>query len=73
LIVTAVYHTCTDSANNISKKRGNTNTLTFSDNNFELHRKNKGGTVMLDFIRKMTLTGAGLAIMTTEKIQEGKK
>jgi len=47
--------------------------LTFSDNNFELHRKNKGGTVMLDFIRKMTLTGAGLAIMTTEKIQEGKK
>jgi poly(hydroxyalkanoate) granule-associated protein len=25
---------------------------------------------MLDFIRKMTLAGAGLAIMTTEKIQE---
>jgi polyhydroxyalkanoate synthesis regulator phasin len=25
---------------------------------------------MLDFIRKMTLAGAGLAIVTTEKIQE---
>ena len=25
---------------------------------------------MLDYIRKMTLAGAGLAIMTTEKIQE---
>ena len=25
---------------------------------------------MLDFIRKMTLAGTGLAIMTTEKIQE---
>lgn len=25
---------------------------------------------MLDFIRKMTMAGAGLAIMTTEKIQE---
>ncbi len=25
---------------------------------------------MLDYIRKMTLAGAGLAIMTTEKVQE---
>jgi poly(hydroxyalkanoate) granule-associated protein len=25
---------------------------------------------MFDFVRKMTLAGAGLAIMTTEKIQE---
>ncbi len=25
---------------------------------------------MLDFLRKMTMAGAGLAIMTTEKIQE---
>ncbi|HBH87814.1 MAG TPA: hypothetical protein DDY17_09480 [Syntrophaceae bacterium] len=25
---------------------------------------------MLDFMRKMTMAGAGLAIMTTEKIQE---
>jgi poly(hydroxyalkanoate) granule-associated protein len=30
----------------------------------------KGGIAMLDFIRKMTLAGAGLAIVTTEKIQE---
>jgi len=32
--------------------------------------KYKGGMAMLDYIRKMTLAGAGLAIMTTEKIQE---
>ena len=31
---------------------------------------NKGGIVMFDYIRKMTLAGAGLAILTTEKIQE---
>jgi poly(hydroxyalkanoate) granule-associated protein len=30
----------------------------------------EGGIAMLDFIRKMTLAGAGLAIVTTEKIQE---
>jgi polyhydroxyalkanoate synthesis regulator phasin len=29
-----------------------------------------GGMAMLDYIRKITLAGAGLAIMTTEKIQE---
>jgi poly(hydroxyalkanoate) granule-associated protein len=32
--------------------------------------KYKGGMAMFDYIRKMTLAGAGLAIMTTEKIQE---
>ena len=32
--------------------------------------KNRGGIAMFDFVRKMTLAGAGLAIMTTEKIQE---
>jgi polyhydroxyalkanoate synthesis regulator phasin len=32
--------------------------------------KYEGGMAMLDYIRKMTLAGAGLAIMTTEKIQE---
>ena len=31
---------------------------------------NKGGIEMFDYIRKMTLAGAGLAILTTEKIQE---
>jgi poly(hydroxyalkanoate) granule-associated protein len=33
-------------------------------------KENKGGINMLDFMRKMTMAGAGLAIMTTEKIQE---
>jgi polyhydroxyalkanoate synthesis regulator phasin len=32
--------------------------------------KYEGGMAMLDYIRKMTLAEAGLAIMTTEKIQE---
>lgn len=30
----------------------------------------KGGMGMFDYIRKMALAGAGLAILTTEKMQE---
>jgi polyhydroxyalkanoate synthesis regulator phasin len=46
-------------------------TLTFPDREFRMKiSKYKGGMAMLDYIRKMTLAGAGLAIMTTEKIQE---
>jgi poly(hydroxyalkanoate) granule-associated protein len=45
--------------------------LTFPDREFKIKlSKYKGGMAMLDYIRKMTLAGAGLAIMTTEKVQE---
>jgi poly(hydroxyalkanoate) granule-associated protein len=45
--------------------------LTFPDREFKIKTlKYKGGMAMLDYIRKMTLAGAGLAIMTTEKVQE---
>jgi polyhydroxyalkanoate synthesis regulator phasin len=46
-------------------------TLTFPDREFRMKiHKYKGGMAMLDYIRKITLAGAGLAIMTTEKVQE---
>jgi poly(hydroxyalkanoate) granule-associated protein len=45
--------------------------LTFPGREFKIKiSKHKGGMAMLDYIRKMTLAGAGLAIMTTEKVQE---
>ena len=45
--------------------------MTFADRELKMKLfKYKGGMAMLDYIRKMTLAGAGLAIMTTEKIQE---
>jgi len=51
--------------------RQGTITLTFRDREPRMKLlKYKGGMAMLDYIRKMTLAGAGLAIMTTEKIQE---
>jgi poly(hydroxyalkanoate) granule-associated protein len=54
----------------IAYQRG-TIALTFPDREFKMKTlKYKEGMAMLDYIRKMTLAGAGLAIMTTEKVQE---
>jgi poly(hydroxyalkanoate) granule-associated protein len=48
-----------------------TNMLTFPYIEIKIKLlKRKGGIAMFDYIRKMTLAGAGLAIITTEKIQE---